>query len=199
MSYKIRTALPSDGAALSAIYAPYTETAITYEYPAPTAEEFSARIAAISAHYPFIVCESDGRALGYAYSHRYRERAAYDWDTELSIYFDRAETGRGLGRPLYSALLDLLRLQGFVNIYGTVSAPNSASERLHESLGFTHVFTDYKTGWKLGKWHDLIFYRLQLAPAEGEPGPVTPFPELDAGAVREIYERRAAEMGGRTR
>ena len=98
MSYKIRTALPSDGAALSAIYAPYTETAITYEYPAPTAEEFSARIAAISAHYPFIVCESDGRALGYAYSHRYRERAAYDWDTELSIYFDRAETGRGLGQ-----------------------------------------------------------------------------------------------------
>jgi phosphinothricin N-acetyltransferase len=86
-----------------------------------------------------------------------------------------------------------------VNIYGTVSAPNPASERLHESLGFTHVFTDYKTGWKLGKWHDLIFYRLQLAPAEGEPGPVTPFPELDAGAVREIYERRAAEMGGRTR
>ena len=141
----------------------------------------------------------DGRALGYAYSHRYRERAAYDWDTELSIYFDRAETGRGLGRPLYSALLDLLRLQGFVNIYGTVSAPNPASERLHESLGFAHVFTDYKTGWKLGKWHDLIFYRLQLAPAEGEPGPVTPFPELDAGAVREIYERRAAEMGGRTR
>ena len=98
MSYKIRTALPSDGAALSAIYAPYTETAITYEYPAPTAEEFSARIAAISAHYPFIVCESDGRALGYAYSHRYRERAAYDWDTELSIYFDRAETGRCTAR-----------------------------------------------------------------------------------------------------
>ena len=134
MSYKIRTALPSDGAALAAIYAPYTETAITYEYPAPTAEEFSARIAAISAHYPFIVCESDGRALGYAYSHRDRERAAYDWDTELSIYFDRAETGRGLGRPLYSALLDLLRLQGYVNIYGTVSAPNPASERLHEKM-----------------------------------------------------------------
>lgn len=199
MSYKIRTALPSDGAALAAIYAPYTETAITYEYPAPTAEEFAERICDISGRYPFIVCEDGGRPVGYAYAHRYRVRAAYDWDAELSIYFDRAETGRGLGKPLYSALLDLLRLQGFVNIYGTVSAPNPASERLHEGLGFARVFTDVKTGWKFGKWHDLIYYRLQLGPYEDAPAPVTPFPELDGEAVREIYERHASMMGGNTK
>lgn len=199
MSCKIRTALPSDGAALAAIYAPYTETAITYEYPAPTAEEFAGRIADISAEYPFIVCEDGGRPVGYAYAHRYRVRAAYDWDAELSVYFEHEHTGRGLGRGLYSALLDLLRLQGFVNIYGTVSAPNPASERLHESLGFTRVYTDVKTGWKFGKWHDLIYFRLQLRPYEDVPEPVTPFPELDSGAVREIYERHAAMMGGDTK
>lgn len=198
MSFTIRTALPSDGAVLAAIYAPYTETAITYEYPAPTADEFSERIASISAEYPFIVCEDNGVAVGYAYAHRYRVRAAYDWDAELSIYFDREKTGRGLGKPLYSALLDLLRLQGFVNIYGTVSAPNPASERLHESLGFTHVFTDFKTGWKLGRWHDLIFYHMQLAPYDKAPKPITPFPELDVKAVSEIYERHASRMGGKT-
>lgn len=156
MSYKIRTALPSDGAALAAIYAPYTETAITYEYPAPTAEEFSARIAAISAYYPFIVCESDGRALAMP-THTATASAPPTTGTRSSpSTLTGPRPAAGLGRPLYSALLDLLRLQGYVNIYGTVSAPNPASERLHESLGFTHVFTDYKTGWKLGKWHDLI-------------------------------------------
>ena len=196
MSYKIRTALPSDGAALAAIYAPYTETAITYEYPAPTAEEFSARIAAISAHYPFIVCESDGRALGYAYSHRYRERAAYDWDAELSVYLEQGCTGRGLGRALYGALLDLLKAQGYVSIYGTVSVPNPPSERLHESMGFRLVYTDLKTGWKLGRWRDLAFYRLHLRPYEDAPAPVLPFPELDEALVRSVCERRAAQIGG---
>lgn len=83
-----------------------------------------------------------------------------------------------------------------MNIYGTVSAPNPASERLHESLGFAHVFTDYKTGWKLGKWHDLIFYRLQLAPAEGEPGPRDALPRAGRrGRPRDI--RAARRRDGR--
>ena len=105
MSFRIRSALPSDGAALAAIYAPYIDTVISFESPAPTAEEFSGRIADISAEYPFLVCEEDGRAVGYAYAHRYRVRAAFDWDAELSVYLEQSYTGRGLGMALYSALL----------------------------------------------------------------------------------------------
>lgn len=160
--------------ALAAVYAPYTETGLTFESPAPTPEEFTARITDTLKGYPFLVCERDGRPVGYAYAHRYRPRAAYDWDAELSVYLEQGCTGRGLGRALYGALLDLLKAQGYVNIYGTVSVPNPPSERLHESMGFRLVYTDLKTGWKLGRWRDLAFYRLQLRPYEDAPAPSCP-------------------------
>lgn len=196
MSYTIRPASASDGASLAAIYAPYTETHLTYEYPAPTADQFTGRIVSVLEQYPCLVCEDEDRPVGYAYAHRYRERAAYDWDAELSVYLEQGHTRRGLGRALYSALLDILALQGYVNIYGTVSVPNPPSERLHESLGFKRVYTDVHTGWKFGAWRDLAFFRLQLRPYEAVPAPVLPFPELDTTLVAEICARRACEIGG---
>ena len=177
MSFTIRRAEAADGPALAAVYAPYTETGLTFESPAPTPEEFTARITDTLKGYPFLVCESDGRPVGYA-------------------YLEQGCTGRGLGRALYGALLDLLKAQGYVNIYGTVSVPNPPSERLHESMGFRLVYTDLKTGWKLGRWRDLAFYRLQLRPYEDAPAPVLPFPELDEALVRSVCERRAAQIGG---
>lgn len=133
MPFSIRPVRPEDAAALAAIYAPYTATCITFESPAPPAEEFAGRIAAVSAHYPWLVCERDGAPIGYAYAHRFRERAAYDWDAELSVYLAPEARGRGVGKALYSALLSLLTLQGFINAYGTVAVPNVPSERLHLS------------------------------------------------------------------
>ena len=146
MCYKIRPARPGDGPALSAIYAPYTATELTFESPAPGPEEFTARIVSVLEDYPFLVCEAGGAPVGYAYAHRYRVRAAYDWDSELSVYLAPEHQGRGVGKALYSALLDILSIQGYVNIYGTVSVPNPPSERLHEGLGFQLVYTDVKTG-----------------------------------------------------
>lgn len=195
MNSKIRTAKASDGPALAAIYAPYTETVLTFEYPAPTAEEFARRVETVTAEYPFLVCEQEGRPVGYAYAHRYRERAAYDWDAELSVYLEAGSTGKGIGRALYRALLDILYMQGYINIYGTVSVPNPASEGLHESLGFRRVYTDEKTGWKFGRWLDLAFYRLQLRPYADEPERVTRFPELDEAKVAKACMERAKEIG----
>lgn len=196
MCYKIRPARPGDGPALSAIYAPYTATELTFESPAPGPEEFTARIVSVLEDYPFLVCEAGGIPVGYAYAHRYRIRAAYDWDSELSVYLAPEHQGRGVGKALYSALLDILSIQGYVNIYGTVSVPNPPSERLHEGLGFQLVYTDVKTGWKLGRWLDLAYYRLQLRPYEPAPEPVTPSPALDTSAVMAVCERRAEEIGG---
>ena len=133
MSYTIRPATAADGAACAGIYAPYTGTAITFESPAPDAAEMSRRIdEAASGGYPWLVCERDGLAAGYAYAHRFRVRAAYDWDAELSVYLAPEATGRGIGEALYGAVIELLAHQGFVNAYGTVSVPNRPSERLHE-------------------------------------------------------------------
>ncbi len=96
-SPRIRMATPDDAEALLAIYAPYVrDTAIAFEWDVPTVEEFRARIARTLERYPYLVAESaGGRALGYAYAGPFRERKAYDWACELSIYVARDARGCG--------------------------------------------------------------------------------------------------------
>lgn len=84
--YTIRPATVDDAASLCAIYTPYVcETTITFEYDPPSPEEFARRISAIRAKYPYLVCTDGNQPVGYAYAHAFRERAAYDWDVEMSI------------------------------------------------------------------------------------------------------------------
>ena len=83
---KFRLATEADAGAIAAIYAPYVMTPITFDTEAPTASDFAGRIAELQQTYPFLVAEVDGKIVGYAYAHRFRERAAYQWGAELSIY-----------------------------------------------------------------------------------------------------------------
>ena len=108
MPYTIRPATTADGAACAAIYAPYIETAVTFESPAPDAAELSRRIADTLRGYPWLVCERDGEVLGYAYAHRYRPRAAFDWTSEFSIYMSQTKRGHGAGAALYNAVAEVL-------------------------------------------------------------------------------------------
>ena len=105
----IRLARPGDVDALLAIYAPYLSTTVTFEYVVPSREEFARRIADVQARFPYLVLEEDGQPIGYAYAHLLAERIAYQWSAELSIYLSPAATGKGTGRPLYLALMELLR------------------------------------------------------------------------------------------
>ena len=135
--FTIRRAAAEDAAALLAIYQPYiTDTVITFEYEVPAAAEFAARITDTLAHFPYLVCEQDGEPVGYAYAHHIRERAAYDWAVELSIYLAPEAQGRGVGTVLYRCLIDLLDMQNIRILYGCVTLPNEKSHRLHEKLGF---------------------------------------------------------------
>ena len=108
--YGIRLARLEDARALLSIYAPYvTGTSVTFEYEAPSLEEFTGRVKSILADYPYLVCERGGEIVGYAYAHRYKERAAYQWDAELSVYLNEMHHGRGVGRALYGALIEMTR------------------------------------------------------------------------------------------
>ena len=101
----IRTVVLEDAAAILAIYAPYIlNTSITFEYEVPTLEEFTARIDRIRTTHPYLVYVEEGKVIGYAYATKFRERAAYQWDAELSVYLNQECRGRGVGRKLYSAL-----------------------------------------------------------------------------------------------
>ena len=105
-NYTIRRAKMEDAQALLAIYAPYvTDTPVTFEYEVPSLGEFTGRIQSVSADYPYLVCERDGTAIGYAYAHRYKERAAYQWDAELSVYLSGESRGQGLGPHGWAARL----------------------------------------------------------------------------------------------
>ncbi len=185
----LRIATPRDGDVLSEIYAYYVDTSsISYEYVAPTVEEFAARIAHKLEKYPYIVALLDGEPVGYAYASEYRERAAYGWCVELSVYVSRHCTGRGVGTALYTALLELLRLQNIVIAYSAITLPNDASIALHEKMGFRPAGRFHASGYKMGQWWELAWYEKQLNPLICPPPDVIPFPQLDTETVNSVLK-----------
>lgn len=177
--WKIRFAEPADASALLSVYRQYIETPITFELVLPTEEEFAERIRDVAAGYPWLVCVDDsGRTVGYAYAHRHMQRAAYQWNAELSIYLDGEMTSRGLGKHLYKSLIAILKYQGVRTVYGGVTSPNKKSEALHLGMGFTKLGTYHNAGYKAGKWHDVMWFEKEIAPYDINPAPIIPFSRI---------------------
>lgn len=188
-TYTIRPAKAADAAALLEIYAPYVkQTAVTFEYEVPSVEEFAQRIEAISSFYPYLVCEADGVILGYAYAQRHKERAAYQWNAELSIYIAQDVCQKGIGTALYGALIELLLLQGVQNFYGCVTMPNEASDALHRKMGFSPCSIWHHAGYKLGKWHDIAWYEMNISITE-TPHALRSIRDVSAGRVQAVLEK----------
>lgn len=186
---RIRFARPEDSSALLAIYAQSISTPVTFEYHLPAPEAFAQRIIKTQERYPFLVWEENSCILGYAYAHPERTTSAYQWNAELTIYLDKNATGHGIGKRLYGALMELLRLQGVRTVYGVVTSPNPASEGLHASFGFHLLGIHHRTGYKNGKWHDVLWFEKALAAYDQDPAPVTPIQQLDQAMVRSLLER----------
>lgn len=166
-----RAATPDDAAAIAAIYAPFVRgSAVSFETDPPDEGAMRARIEAGGGLYPWLVGEAeDGSVLGYAYAARFRDRPAYRFAVETSVYLRAGAAGRGLGRRLYEPLLAMLEAQGFTQAIAAVTLPNEASVRLHEKLGFERAGTYRQVGWKLGAWHDVGLWQRKLAPAGTPP------------------------------
>jgi phosphinothricin acetyltransferase len=175
----VRDADPSDGAELSAIYAPHVErSATSFETEAPSADEMATRISKTLQRYPWLVAERDATILGYAYATEHRTRRAYQWGVEVSVYVRDTAQRQGLGRVLYTRLFELLRRQGFYSAYAGITLPNPGSVGLHEALGFVAVGVYRDAGFKLGAWHDVGWWQLALQPVPKSPDPPTPFSKL---------------------
>ena len=151
---QIRHADPvQDAAACVEIYSPFvTDSAVSFDIVPPTVSDFSAKIAHLSETHAFLVAEDDGRVAGYAYSAPYRERAAYRWSAEVSVYVHPDFRGHGVGRLLYDALLELMRRQGVRQAIAGITQPNPASMALHHSCGFRTVGVFERIGYKAGAW-----------------------------------------------
>ena len=168
MAVVVRPARVSDAAGIAAIYRPYVERHhFTFEESPPDAGEIALRMA--NPIHPWLIAEEDGQVLGYASTSPMRNRAAYRWSIETGIYISPDAQGRGLGRALLSAHVDLLERQGFVTAIAGIALPNEASVALHEKLGFTLLGIERGVGFKLGQWIDVGRWQRDLAPRIGAP------------------------------
>lgn len=181
-----RPAVPSDAPRLSEIYAPFVQnTAITFAETPMTAAAFEQKMQSI---YPVLVCEVDGQVAGYAYAAAFREKAAYRWAVEPSIYIDPAFHGQGIGKGLMERLLHILQLQGFCSVYSCITQPNEKSMRLHRHFGFEEVGRFPACGYKQNQWHDVVWLRLPLSNAPAHPEEPIPFHLLPAQAWQKRME-----------
>lgn len=186
---RIRRATPADAEALLGIYAPYVEhTVITFEYLVPTLEEFRERIRHTLEKYPYILAEQEetGEILGYAYTGPFKERAAYDWGVETTVYVKQDCKRGGIGKKLYTALEKVSAAQHILNMNACIGYPVEEDEYLtqdsahfHEHLGYRLVGEFHGCGFKFGRWYDMIWMEKLIGTHTAEPEPVIPFPKLD--------------------
>lgn len=166
----IRVATLEDATAIAEIYRPVVEnTPISFELEPPTPAELQTRIAKVLETHPWLVYEEDGEVLGYAYAMMLRDRIAYAWSAETSIYVHQKAHGRGIGRELYTELFRILKAMGVCRLYAAMTLPNAGSEGLHRSLGFQPIGHFERAGYKHGMWHDVGWTAMQLQECTNPP------------------------------
>jgi L-amino acid N-acyltransferase YncA len=176
----IRHADPNlDAAGCLAIYGPFAdESAASFEDHAPGLAEFERRIERTNRTHAFLVAEEGGEIAGFAYAGAHRERPAYRWTAEASVYLGERHRGRGLGRALYEPLFALLEEQGYRIALAGIAIPNPASVAMHTAVGFEEVGVYRRIGWKAGGWRDVMWMVRQLGPdtheTETPPSPGAP-------------------------
>lgn len=183
---KIRTALVSDAQSLLAIYAPYIiKTAVTFEYEVPPLRDFQKRIENTLKQYPYLVAEEDGEILGYAYTGIFKDRAAYDWAAEVSVYVREDKRGLGAGGRLYAVLEEISHAQHIQNLNACIAYADTEDEYLtrdsvdfHSHLGYSMVGKFHQCGYKFGRWYDMMWMEKILGEHPADPEPVIAFPDL---------------------
>jgi phosphinothricin acetyltransferase len=195
----IRLAQPSDAQAILDIYAPYvTDTAITFVSTLPTAEGIRKKMIDIKKHYPYLVCTIDANVVGFAYADRVRPHEAYRWNAELSIYIESGYQGRGIATALYTALFQILKAQGFCNLYAVITLPNDASVALHRHFGFKELAVHREDGYKMGAWRDVLWmlYRIEGAADPETHGPPLRLPKLRTNELDTALSMATALLSG---
>ena len=191
MKVEIRVATADDAAQIAAIYAPAVEESpVSFETEAPDVPEIARRIEETLVDYPWLVVERGHEVISYVYARRLRPRPAYDWDVEATVFVKDGHHGRGVGRAIYSAFLDVLTAQGFVNVYAVITVPNETSVRFHEAMGFKRGGRFLAAGFKLDAWHNIEHWYLQLGDLPDAPQRPIPFSKFrDFPSCAEILEQ----------
>jgi len=182
----VRVATVADAAALLKIYAPYVEkTAITFDYEVPTLEEFTEKIVHLLKKYPVLVAETTTGILGYAYADTFKNKKAYDWAVETTIYVDENCKKMGIGRMLYEELERMLKAQNITNLNACIAYAQEEDEYLtnasvsfHEKLGYRMVGRFRRCGYKFGRWYDMVWMEKIVGEHLAEQPEIVPFPKI---------------------
>jgi len=159
---EIRAATENDAVAMADIYNYFVaNTCVTFETDRISAADMAQRVAD-TAPLPWLVTVAGGGVLGYAHASAWKGRCAYRYSVEATIYLDPQQFRKGVGGPLYAALMDAIRLHGMQTVIGGIALPNEASIHLHEKLGFKKVGLFERVGFKQDRWVDVGYWQLHL-------------------------------------
>lgn len=183
----IRPAAADDAAEIAAIYAYYVKnTAVTFEYEPPDAGEIRRRIEAYTRRYPYLCVTQDDRIIGFAFAHAFRERPAYDYAAEVSIYLHRDCRHKGAGTRIYTALENELKKMGVKSLYACIAVADgedryltNASPLFHKKLGYRTCGTFHNCGRKFGRWYTMIWMEKTIGEFGEHPDPIIPYPAIN--------------------
>ena len=182
----IRVVTEADAEELLNIYTHYIEhTAITFEYEVPTVEEFAERIRNVLRKFPYLAAVADGEIVGYAYVSPFKERAAYDWAVETTVYVHKDKKGMGIGKALYLMLEEILTKQNILNMEACIAYTDTEDEyltndsvRFHEKLGYRMVGKFMKCGYKFDRWYNMVWMEKHIGEHKQNQEPVKSFSEV---------------------
>lgn len=183
---KIRFVTSRDIPTICTIYEYYVNNGVaTFAYEAMNEKEWEEKLTRIQNKYPFLVCEIDDVVVGYAYASSFREREAYQWDVELSIYVHPNVVRQEVGSSLMKVLLELLKLQNYHIAYSCITIPNDASISLHEKLGFQTIGVFKDCGYKFDQWLSTVWMECVLS-STLQPRDIVTIPQCNQEAIQQI-------------
>ena len=176
-AHTIRAARPEDAEDIAAIYATFVAmSAATFEEQAPTGSDMQQRMNARPRLPWLVAADPDGTILGFAYAGPHHVRSAYRWSANCSVYLRESAWGRGVASALYRDIIDAVRDLGYVSLFAGIALPNDASVALHERLGFQRIGVFPASGFKLGSWRDVGWWRLALRDPPAHPDELHEWP-----------------------
>jgi len=197
---EIRLAEIEDARGILEIYAPYvSNTSLTLTSKIPTLEQVVQTMLDVKKHYPYLVCSKQDEVVGFAYAYRLSPHEAYSWNADLAIYIDPQFQNKGIATALYTALFQILKLQGFCNLYAVITIPNDASVALHQHFGFKELMVLKRSGFKLGRWHDNLYLEKTITGCSDptEFGKPLPMSQLNKNELSTILAMSSALLNGR--
>ncbi len=159
----IREVKIEDAKDIATVYNEYVvNSTITFETEPITEKEMERRIVTLSKTFPYFVYEENGVIAGYCYAHQWKEKAAYQYTVETTIYLAPDATGKGIGTLLMHKLIEECKQRNYHSLIACITQGNEVSNLLHTKLGFMQVSHYREVGMKFGKWLDVIDYELIL-------------------------------------